>query len=171
MLILVDEKDNQIGVGEKIQVHKEGRLHRAFSVLIFNSQGELLLQKRAKTKYHSPSLWSNTCCSHPRPNHELREEAKNRLEEEMGIKSNLKEVFSFIYKQKTGGLIEHEFDHVFFGKFDGSPVINKKEVEDWKWMNFKDLRHDVQKNPQKYTPWFRLILNEISKRKLLKRLN
>ncbi len=157
---LVDKKDREIGKEEKIKAHKEGKLHRAFSIFIFNKKGELLLQKRQNGKYHSPGLWSNTCCSHPRPGKDIKEEAERRLKEEMGIKANLKEVFSFIYKAKVGDLIEYEFDHVFFGKFDGKPKPNKKEVKDWKWQNLKDLKEDIKKNPQKYTPWLRIILTK-----------
>lgn len=160
-IILVDEKDNEVGTGEKMQVHQAGLLHRCFSIFIFNSKGELLLQKRAKSKYHSGGLWSNTCCSHPRPNQNLKEEAKRRLKEEMGIDCDLKEIFSFIYKAKLGNLIEYEFDHVFFGKFDGNPKPNKREVEDWKWINPKELKKDIKENPQKYTFWFKKILNKV----------
>ncbi len=159
-VILVDKKDREIGKEEKIKAHKEGKLHRAFSIFIFNKKRELLLQKRQTGKYHSPGLWSNTCCSHPRPGKDIKKEAEKRLKEEMGIETNLKEVFSFIYKTKVGNLIEYEFDHVFFGKFDGKPKPNKKEVKDWKWQNLKDLKEDIKKNPQKYTPWLRIILTK-----------
>lgn len=162
-IILVDKKDNEIGVGEKLKVHKEGKLHRAFSIFIFNSKGEVLLQKRAKTKYHSPGLWTNTCCSHPGPNKNLEEEAKRRLKEEMGINCQLKEIFSFIYKVNLGSLIEHEFNHVFIGKFNGKPTVNAKEADDWEWINTKELKKDVRKNPEKYAYWFRLILGRVLK--------
>ena len=160
-VILVGEQDNQIGEEEKIKAHKEAKLHRAFSVLVFNRKGELLLQKRAKTKYHSPGLWTNTCCSHPRPGEDLIKEARKRLEEEMGFECSLKESFSFIYKAKLGDLTEHEFDHVLLGKFSGKPKPNKEEVGDWKWMNFNDLEKDIKQNPEKYTPWFKIILKEV----------
>jgi len=162
-IILVDKKDNEIGVGEKLKVHQEGKLHRAFSIFIFNSKGEMLLQKRAKTKYHSPGLWTNTCCSHPGPNKNLEEEAKRRLKEEMGINCQLKEIFSFIYKVNLGSLIEHEFNHVFIGKFNGKPIANSKEADDWEWINTKELKKDVRKNPGKYAYWFRLILDRVLK--------
>jgi len=162
-IILVDKKDNEIGVGEKLKVHQEGKLHRAFSIFIFNSKGEMLLQKRAKTKYHSPGLWTNTCCSHPGPNKNLEEEAKRRLKEEMGINCQLKEIFSFIYKVNLGSLIEHEFNHVFIGKFNGKPIVNAKEADDWEWINTKELKKDVRKNPEKYAYWFRLILDRVLK--------
>ncbi|XOB40538.1 MAG: isopentenyl-diphosphate Delta-isomerase [Candidatus Nealsonbacteria bacterium] len=162
-IIIVDQNDSEIGTGEKLITHKEGKLHRAFSVFLFNSKGEMLIQKRAKTKYHSPSLWSNACCSHPRPNQKLEKEVKKRLKEEMGIECDLKEIFSFVYKAKIGNLIEHEFDHVFLGKFNGKPKPNKEEVQAWKWITIKNLKADIKKNPQNYTYWFKLILNRVLK--------
>jgi len=161
-IILVDEKDNQIGVGEKLKVHQEGKLHRAFSVLVFNPRGEMLLQKRAKTKYHCPGLWTNTCCSHPRSGHETKEEAGRRLEEEMGIECGLKEAFNFIYKANLGELTEHEFDHVFIGRFNENPNSNPEEVDEWKWISVEDLKKDMKENPEIYTPWFKIILGKIS---------
>ena len=163
-IILVDEKDKQIGVGEKLKVHREGKLHRSFSIFVFNSHGELLLHKRAKEKYHSGSLWSNTCCSHPRPNRDITEEAQKRLVEEMGIKTSLKEIFSFTYKTKVGDLIEHEFDHVFFGKFDAQPKPNPKEVEDWQWVKPEELKKDIEKAPEKYTPWLKIVFDRVLKK-------
>jgi len=160
-IILVDENDNKIGIGEKLKVHQDGKLHRAFSILVFNSKKELLIQQRAATKYHSANLWSNTCCSHPKPNETLKKAVKRRLKEEMGIKSDLKEVFSFIYKVKLGNLIEHEFNHVFIGRFNGNPKPNKEEIKDWKWVNLKELQKDVKENPQKYAYWFKIILDRI----------
>ncbi len=160
-IIIVDEENHQIGVGGKMQVHKEGKLHRSFSILVSNHKGEVLLQKRADTKYHSPGLWSNTCCSHPRPNHDIVSEARRRLKEEMGISCELKEAFSFIYKSKVGDLIENEFDHVFIGKFDGTPSPDPQEVAEWKWMDLKELEKDVGENPAKYAYWFRLIINKL----------
>jgi len=166
-IILVDEKDNQIGIGGKIKTHFEGRLHRAFSILIFNSKGELLIQQRAKTKQHSPGLWANTCCSHPRPNEILKEAAKRRLKEEMGIETDLKETFSFIYRAKSGDWIEHEFDHVFLGKFDGEPKPNKEEAQDFRWIELQELKRDVKEHPEKYTFWFKQILNHEDKFRFL----
>jgi isopentenyl-diphosphate delta-isomerase len=160
-VILVDKEGKEIGKGEKLKVHQEGKLHRAFSIFIFNKKGELLLQKRAKSKYHSPCLWSNTCCSHPRPGFDIKEEAKKRLKEEMGIETDLKEIFSFTYKAKVGGLIEHEFDYVFIGKFDGNPKPSKKEVEAWKWISWNFLKSEIKENPEKYTPWLKIILNKV----------
>jgi len=161
-LILVDKNDNQIGTAEKITAHKEKKLHRCFSVLIFNSKGELLIQQRAKNKYHSALLWSNTCCSHPRPGKDIKKEAQRRLKQEMGIKcDNLKEVFTFTYYADFGELAEQEFDHVFTGNFDGTPKPDKKEVENWKWVDIKELKKDIEKNPKKYTKWFPIILNKL----------
>jgi len=162
-IILVNKKDNEIGIEEKIKAHKEGKLHRSFSIFIFNREGELLIQKRAKSKYHSPGLWSNTCCSHPRPGKNLEDETKRRLKEEMGFECNLREIFSLIYKAKVGNLIEHEFDHVFLGKFNGEPRPNPEEVEDWKWVNLTELKKDIKENPQKYTFWFKKILKKYSR--------
>jgi len=163
-VILVDENDNEIGIEEKIKAHREGKLHRCFSIFLFNKKGELLLQKRAKSKYHSPGLWSNTCCSHPRPGRDLKDEAKRRLKEEMGIvECDLKEVFSFTYNLKVGDLIEHEFDHVFLGTFEGNPKPNPEEAESWKWVNLIELKKDIKENPGKYTAWFKIILDRLLK--------
>ena len=158
---LVNEKNKVIGVEGKMKAHLAGKLHRAFSILLFNKKGEVLIQKRAKSKYHSPGLWTNTCCSHPRPREEVRLAAERRLNEEMGINCKLKEAFNFIYKAKLGNLIEHEFDHVFLGKFNGNPKPDKKEVADWRWAKLKDLKADIKKNPRKYTPWFKVIIKRI----------
>ncbi len=160
-VITVDKKDEEIGKEEKLKTHQEGKLHRAFSIFIFNKKGELLLQKRAGAKYHSGGLWSNTCCSHPRPGFDLKEEAKKRLKEEMGVETELKEVFSFIYKTKIGKLIEHEFDHVFIGKFNGDPKPNEKEVEEWRWVSKRELKKALKENPEKYTPWLKIIFKKV----------
>ena len=164
-VILVNKKNEPIGVEGKMKAHYDGKLHRAFSVVLFNKKGETLLQKRAESKYHSPGLWTNTCCSHPRPKERVGVAAKRRLKEEMGISCPLEEVFSFIYKVKLGRLFEHEFDHVFFGMFDGKPKPNKKEVSDWQWIKLNDLKNDIAKNPKKYTPWFKTIIKKIAKEK------
>ena len=160
-IILVDKKDNEIGLGEKIEVHRKGKLHRAFSVFIFNSRGELLLQKRAKAKYHSGGLWSNTCDGHPRPNKEIEKEAEKRLREEMGFESELRRLFSFTYKRKVGDLIENEIDHILVGELEGKPKPDKKEVEDWRWLSYSQLKKDVKLNPQNYTFWFKLIFDKV----------
>ncbi len=160
-VILVDRRDNEIGKEEKIKAHELGKLHRAFSIFIFNNKKQLILQKRSDNKYHSAGLWSNTCCSHPRPNKLLKEEAKKRLQEEMGFSTELKEIFSFIYKAPVNGLIEHEFDHVFIGQYDKDPNPNELEVSDWKWISLKDLEKDIRENPDNYTIWLKLSLRKV----------
>ena len=161
-VILVDPMGREIGVEEKLKAHREGKLHRAFSVFIFNTQRELLLQKRAKTKYHSGGLWTNTCCSHPRPGETYHHAAKRRLNEEMGFECELTGLFSFIYHAKLeNNLFEHELDHVFVGHYDGQPVPNPDEVADWKWMKIDALTRDVRENPAHYTYWFKLVLNRV----------
>lgn len=166
-IILVNKKDKPLGTEEKLKAHLDGKLHRAFSILIFNSQGKMLIQQRAKSKYHSPNLWANTCCSHPRPKETLLEAVKRRLKEEVGIECDLKEIFSFIYKAKIGNLIENEFDHVFVGKFDGDPTPNKEEIQNLKWINLKNLKRDIKENEEKYTFWFKKILTHENKFKSL----
>jgi len=161
-VILVDENDNEIGTEEKMKAHQEGKLHRAFSIFIFNSKGELLLQKRAKSKYHSGGLWSNTCCSHPMPGEALEKTVHRRLKEEMGFDCELKEIFSFTYKAKfDNGLIEHEYDHVFIGKFDGKPTPNPEEVDEWKWIDVEELKKGIQENPDNYTYWLKASIDKI----------
>lgn len=161
-VILVDQKDREIGIEEKIKAHKDGKLHRAFSIFIFNNKGELLLQKRVKNKYHSGGLWTNTCCSHPKPGESLKHAAHRRLMEEMGFDCEIKEIFSFIYKVRfENGLIENEYDHVFVGIFDGKPKPNPNEVEEWKWVGLEELKMDIKKNPEKYTYWLRIALDRI----------
>lgn len=160
-VVVVDQKDKELGKEEKLRAHQEGKLHRAFSVFIFNKKGELLLQKRAEGKYHSAGLWSNTCCSHPRPGFGVAEEAKKRLKEEMGIETELKEAFSFTYRAEVGKLIEHEFDYVFTGNYEGEPSPDKSEVADWKWISINDLEKSVIENPEKYTPWLKIIFKKL----------
>jgi isopentenyl-diphosphate delta-isomerase len=160
-VILVDKKDNQIGLMPKMEAHEKGVLHRAFSVFTFNKKGELMLQQRAAHKYHSPLLWTNTCCSHQRNGETNLEAGKRRLQEEMGFTTELKEVFLFIYKAPfDNGLTEHELDHVLVGYFDDNPNINKEEVEDYKWMLLEDVKSDIDKNPSIYTEWFKIIFKE-----------
>ncbi|UCG95272.1 MAG: isopentenyl-diphosphate Delta-isomerase [archaeon] len=162
-VILVDEKDNQIGTEEKIKAHENGgRLHRCFSILIFNSRGKLLLQKRAFKKYHCGGLWSNTCCGHPRPGEETSRAACRRLKEEFGFEAELEEIISFIYRSDfKNGLTEWEFDHAFVGIFDGEPDPDTEEIEDYEWIGTEELKKDVRENPEKYTPWFRILLSKI----------
>ncbi len=163
-VILVDPMGREIGTEEKLKAHREGKLHRAFSVFVFNTSGELLLQKRSETKYHSGGLWTNTCCSHPRLGESHSCAARQRLNEEMGFDCELTELFSFIYHAKLeNNLFEHELDHVFVGHYDGQPVPNSDEVDDWKWMDIKKLKRNVEENPEHYTYWFKLILNRVLK--------
>ena len=166
-VILVDENDTQIGIMEKMAAHIVPRLHRAFSIFIFNSKGELLLQQRALSKYHSPSLWTNTCCSHPRQGESLEDATSRRLKEEMGMTCEMHEVFTFIYKAPVGlGLTEHEFDHVWFGQSDDIPIINTEEVESWKYMSLSDIAEDMKTHPEIYTEWFKISFDAIMKHRL-----
>lgn len=160
-IILVDERDNQIGINKKLVVHKQGNLHRSFSVFIFNKKGDLLIQKRADTKYHSAGLWSNTCCSHPQPDEDIKKQAEKRLQQEMGVDSHLKEIFSFIYYVDFGKFIEHEYDHVFVGQFDGKVNPDLSEVGDWQWIFPTKLKQDIAQNPQSYTYWLKKIFPRI----------
>ncbi len=167
-VILVNGNDEPVGVEEKLKVHESALLHRAFSVFIFNRQGELMLQQRALHKYHSPGLWTNTCCSHPRPGEETLAAAHRRLKEEMGFDCELHWKLSFIYRATfDNGLTEHEFDHVFFGTYNHAPVIDLAEVATWKWMNMEVLEAEIQKNPHLFTVWFKIALKEINKNNFL----
>jgi isopentenyl-diphosphate delta-isomerase len=160
-VILVDVLDNQLGLLPKMEAHEKAVLHRAFSVFIFNDKGELMLQQRAAHKYHSPLLWTNTCCSHQRDGESNIEAGKRRLIEEMGFKTNLKEVFSFVYKAPfDNGLTEHELDHVMIGTFNGSPTINPDEVASYKWMTLEAVKKDIELQPNIYTAWFKIIFKE-----------
>jgi len=162
-VILVDELDNDLGVMEKILAHKNALLHRAFSVFIFNEKGQLLLQRRALTKYHSPGLWTNTCCSHPRPNEITYDAANRRLKEEMGFECELAYQFNFVYKAELDqGLTEHEFDHVFFGMYNGAVNPNAEEVLDYKFVDVQEVLLDMDANPEKYTVWFKIIFNKVN---------
>ena len=156
-VILVDEKDNQVGLMPKLEAHQKGLLHRAFSVFIFNSDYKLLLQKRASSKYHSGGLWTNTCCSHPRDGEDIIDAANRRLNEEMGIKTSLRKVFDFIYTAELdNNLIENEFDHVFYGVYNTDPILNKEEAEDYKWIEMETLKNDIENNTDQYTVWFKI---------------
>ncbi|WP_114793332.1 isopentenyl-diphosphate Delta-isomerase [Niabella yanshanensis] len=161
-VVLVDRNDNRIGLMEKLEAHEKGLLHRAFSVLLFNNQKELLLQQRAFDKYHCGGLWTNTCCSHPHPGEDVKDAALRRLREEMGIECDLKKSFEFIYRAEfDNGLTEHEYDHVFTGTFSGAPVINLHEVADWKYLSREALQIDMTKHPENYTPWFKIIIDKM----------
>ena len=163
-VILVDNNDNQIGLMPKLEAHEKGVLHRAFSVFIFNNDGELMLQRRALTKYHSPGLWTNTCCSHQRDGETNIISGKRRLNEEMGFDTELFEKTSFIYKAKfDNGLTEHEFDHVLVGSYNHSPIINSIEVDSWKWMSMENVKKDIKDHPDNYTAWFKIIFKKYYK--------
>lgn len=160
-VILVNQKDEEIGTMPKMEAHEKAVLHRAFSVFVMNSRGETMLQQRAAKKYHSPLLWTNTCCSHQRLGENNPGAGKRRLQEEMGFQTELKELFSFIYKAPfDNGLTEHELDHVMIGYYEGEPSINPEEVEAWKWMKPEDIRLDIQKSPESYTAWFKIIFEK-----------
>ena len=163
-VILVDKYDNQIGLMSKLQAHQIGVLHRAFSIFIFNKKNELMLQQRSSKKYHSPLLWSNTCCSHQRVGESNIQAGKRRLKEEMGFSTDLEEIFSFVYKVSfDNGLFEHELDHVLVGYWESSPKINVSEVEGWKWMSLEDIKRDINLRPQIYTAWFKIIFDKFYK--------
>ena len=163
-VILVDEHDNPIGLMEKMEAHITPHLHRAFSIFIFNSKGELLLQQRAFSKYHSPGLWTNTCCSHPHENETIAEATSRRLREEMGMKCDMKEAYTFIYQAPVGqGLTEYELDHVVIGNSDNTPIINEEEVASWKYMAITDLENDIWLHPECYTEWFKITFHDLLK--------
>lgn len=161
-LILVDENDKPMGKLEKVLVHQLGLLHRAFSIFIFNKKGELLMQQRSDEKYHSPGLWTNTCCSHPRYGENLADAIKRRLHEEMGMAYQTAFAFSFIYKVKfDNGLTEHEFDHVYFGVTDELPKSDLSEVKNWKYTNFQNLESEINLHPENYTEWMKICLPKV----------
>lgn len=160
-VVLVDENDQVIGQMEKMEVHQKALLHRALSVMIFNSNNELLLQKRAYSKYHSGGLWTNTTCSHPRPEETILEAGSRRLNEEMGMRCELKQAFSFIYRAELDqGLTEYELDHVIIGFSDQTPHLNLEEASAFKWMSISDLKNDMAQNQQLYTVWFKILINQ-----------
>lgn len=159
IIICVDKNDNEVGHIEKMNAHIKGLLHRALSIFIFNEKNELLLQKRYSGKYHSPGLWTNTCCTHPNKDESTDDAAIRRLQEEMGFSCDLKEVFSFMYYIKfDNDLIEHEFDHVYFGRYSNEISINPLEVEDYKWISLDNIKVDLKTNPDNYTFWFKYII-------------
>jgi isopentenyl-diphosphate Delta-isomerase len=162
-VILVDEQDRQIGTEEKMKAHENGgKLHRAFSVFVFNSQGKLLIQRRALAKYHCAGIWANTCCSHPFPGESLGDAAHRRLIEEMGFDCDLRETFSFIYKADfENGLTEWEFDHVFVGKFDEEVKPDPEEVGEFEWVEPEQLKKDIEENPKKYAEWFKISVGRV----------
>lgn len=163
-VILVNSQDEEIGIMPKMEAHEKALLHRAFSVFILNAQGEVMLQQRAASKYHSPNLWTNACCSHQRRGESNVAAGKRRLQEEMGFQTELKELFSFIYKAPfDNGLTEHEYDHVMLGYYDGEPDLNPREAAHWKWMKPEEINKDMEENPSGYTVWFRMIFKRFHK--------
>ena len=160
-VILVNEKDEQIGLMPKLEAHEKAVLHRAFSVFVLNNKNELMLQQRASHKYHSPLLWTNTCCSHQREGETNIGAGVRRLREEMGFETQLTELFHFIYKAPfDNGLTEHELDHVMIGRYEDEPLINKEEVEAWKWVGIEEVQADITANPEFYTVWFKIIFEK-----------
>ncbi len=160
-IIIVDSEDQELGVGEKMQTHRAGALHRAFSIFVFDSERRLLLQRRARTKYHSAGLWSNTCCGHPRPGETTLAAAHRRLREEMNFDCELQEAFGFVYRAELeGDLIEHEYDHVFVGEFDGEPSPDPSEAEEWSRVSMSELRRGLRERPEEYSYWLRVAINE-----------
>ena len=163
-VILVDTSDNPIGTMPKMEAHEKAALHRAFSVFIINKEGQLMLQQRALHKYHSPGLWTNTCCSHQRLGETNLEAGARRLQEEMGFETPLEELFSFIYKAPfDNGLTEHELDHVLLGYYDAVPEINEEEVASWKWMDLEQVAEEKKTKPENYTVWFKIIFDRFYK--------
>ncbi|MFC2114168.1 isopentenyl-diphosphate Delta-isomerase [Bacteroidota bacterium] len=163
-VVLINEHDEEIGLMDKMEAHEKGVLHRAFSVFIFNDQGEMLLQQRAQSKYHSPGLWTNACCSHPRQGESYKQAAHRRMPEEIGFDTELKEAFWFIYKADVGqDLTEHERDHVFIGHYNNNPELNPAEASAFKWMQTESVKSDIERNPGIYTEWFKIIFNKYYK--------
>ena len=164
-VILVNEQDQQTGTMEKMEAHRKALLHRAFSVFIFNAKGEMLLQQRAKLKYHSPGLWTNSCCSHPRPGEAVEAAARRRLKEEMGFETPLNKIFDFIYKADfENGLTEFEFDHVYTGTYDGRLNPDQQEVLDYCFRSLEDIQQDLDSRPEKYSSWFRIAFPKVKER-------
>ena len=163
-VILVNEKDEKIGLMPKMEAHEKALLHRAFSVFIFNDKNELMLQQRALHKYHSPGLWTNTCCSHQRDGEDSVEAGKRRLQEEMGFTTELKKTTSFIYKAPfDNGLTEHEYDHILVGTYNEDPTINEEEVASWDWMSLELVEKEIKDAPEKYSAWFKIIFEKFYK--------
>lgn len=162
LVVLVDDLDTSLGTMDKLEAHQKGLLHRAFSVLVFNSQRELLIHRRAMGKYHSGGLWTNTCCSHPMPEEDTMDAAHRRLEEEMGFDCPIVPVFQFQYEAKLDrGLTEKEYDHVFLGIFDGKPRPNTLEVMDFRYVALEDLKEEMNSDPSQFTEWFKIIIDKL----------
>lgn len=161
-LILVDGNDVQIGTGEKMDVHQRGVLHRCFSIFVFDREGRVLMQQRARTKYHSGGLWTNTCCGHPRDGEKTEDAAHRRLREEMGFDCEMKEALTFIYRAELDrGLIEHEFDHVFFGHHNGEVVPNPEEADGYRWSPVEEVLEEMNTAPERYTVWSIIALKKL----------
>ena len=168
-VILVDEQDNAIGLMPKLEAHQKAVLHRAFSVFVLNNKGEVMLQQRAAHKYHSPTLWTNTCCSHQRAGETTVAAGKRRLQEEMGFTTELTDVLTFIYKAPfDNGLTEHELDHILIGYYNDVPAINEEEVAAWRWETPENIKKDIEKNPTFYTEWFKIIFAQFYDKLFLK---
>lgn len=164
-VVLVDDQDNETGVMEKMEAHRSGQLHRALSVFIFTSEGKWLLHKRAPGKYHSENLWTNACCSHPRPGESVAIAARRRLLEEMGLACKIEHSFTLKYRAELGhGLIEHEYDHIFLGVTDTAPIANPLEVSEWKYVSTSELDVLVKEHPENFTAWFKLIVPEVTRK-------
>lgn len=160
-VVLVDEQDKEVGVMEKLEAHQKGVLHRAFSVFLFNDEGKMLLQRRALNKYHSAGLWTNACCSHPRPDEKTLDAANRRLMEEMGLTAELALKTSFIYKTKfDNDLTEHELDYIFVGKCNDEPKINREEVHEFNWLNVNSIHTAIEKHPDDFTSWFKIAMEK-----------
>lgn len=161
-VILVNEYDLNQGTMDKMEAHQKGLLHRAFSVFVINPYGEIMLQKRASSKYHSPGLWTNTCCSHQRSGEETKDAAHRRLKEEMGIDCPMSAAFEFIYRAEfDNGLVEHEYDHVLIGEYNGVAIPNPEEVEDWAFVSIEEIEKGIAENPDHYTPWFKIAFPKV----------
>jgi isopentenyl-diphosphate Delta-isomerase len=163
-IVLVDASDNTVGFETKLGAHENGgKLHRAFSIFVFNDRGKMLLQRRAEAKYHFGGLWTNACCGHPKRGERLQDAAGVRLRQEFGFRTGLEEIFSFIYRatDPKSGMTEYEFDHVFYGEFNGQPSPNPDEIDDWKWVDLTELLVDLESNPQDYTPWFEVVTPQV----------
>lgn len=160
-VVLVDSQDNELGIMEKLEAHQKGCLHRAFSIFIFNSNGDMLIQQRADSKYHSPGLWTNACCSHPAPGESILDAGNRRLKEELGLSTMLMHAFQFEYRESfENDLVEHELDHVLVGYCNENPKINTVEAKSFRWTSWNELMLDVKNNPENFTVWFKIILNQ-----------
>jgi isopentenyl-diphosphate delta-isomerase len=160
-VVLVDSQDNELGKMEKLEAHEKGLLHRAFSIFLFNSKGEMLIQQRALSKYHSPGLWTNACCSHPAPNESIIQAGNRRLKEELGLSTELVDAFNFEYRETfENNLTEHELDHVLVGYSEQNPILNKQEAKDYRWITWANLLEEINLNPEDFTIWFKIILTK-----------